>query len=51
MWHAKEPPLLKAVSVKHRSKFAALSPVNGDSRKIAEKLLVQLKTNKQTKDI
>jgi CRISPR/Cas system endoribonuclease Cas6 (RAMP superfamily) len=27
VWHVKEPSLLKAVSVKHRSKFAALSPV------------------------
>jgi hypothetical protein len=27
VYHAKEPPLLKAISAKHRSKFAALSPV------------------------
>jgi hypothetical protein len=27
VWHVKEPSLLKAVSAKHRSKFAALSPV------------------------
>jgi hypothetical protein len=41
----KEPSLLKAVSAKH-----TCSPVagNGDSRQIAEKLLVRLKTNKQT---
>jgi hypothetical protein len=26
-WHVKEPSLLKAVSAKHRPKFAALSPV------------------------
>ena len=26
-WHVNEPSLLKAVSAKHRSKFAALSPV------------------------
>jgi hypothetical protein len=41
MWHVKEP----AVS----AKFAALAVAgNGDSRQIAEKLLVRLKTNKQT---
>jgi hypothetical protein len=40
----KEPSLLKALSAKH------CSPVigNGYSRQIAEKLLVRLKTNKQT---
>jgi hypothetical protein len=27
VWHVKEPSLLKAVSAKHRSKFAAPSPV------------------------
>jgi hypothetical protein len=27
VWHVKEPSLLKVESVKHRSKFAALSPV------------------------
>jgi hypothetical protein len=27
MWHEKEPLLLKATSAKHRTKFAALSPV------------------------
>jgi hypothetical protein len=27
VWHVKEPSLLKAVSAKHRSKFAALSLV------------------------
>jgi hypothetical protein len=27
VWHVKEPSLLKAISVKLRSKFAALSPV------------------------
>jgi hypothetical protein len=27
VWHVKEPLLLKAVSAKHRSKFADLSPV------------------------
>jgi hypothetical protein len=27
LWHVKEPPLLKAISAKHRSKFAALSPI------------------------
>jgi hypothetical protein len=45
----KIPSLVTAVSAKHRSKFAALSPVMhiGDSRQIAEKLLVRLKT-KQT---
>jgi hypothetical protein len=32
MWHINKPSLLKAVSAKHRSKCAALSP---DSRKIA----------------
>jgi hypothetical protein len=43
VWHVKEPSLLKAVSAK-------CSPAtgNGDSRQIAEKLLVPLKTNKQT---
>jgi hypothetical protein len=40
--------LLKSVSAKHKSEFAALIvPGNGDSRQIAEKLLVQLKANKQ----
>jgi hypothetical protein len=44
VWHVKEPSLLKAVSAK------LCSPVtgNGDSRKIGEKLLMQLKTKKQT---
>jgi hypothetical protein len=32
VWQVEEPLLLKAISAKHRSKFAALSP---DSRKIA----------------
>jgi hypothetical protein len=27
VWHVKEPSLLKAVSAKHRFKFAVLSPV------------------------
>jgi hypothetical protein len=27
VWHVKEPSLLKTVSTKHGSKFAALSPV------------------------
>jgi hypothetical protein len=27
MWHGKEPSLLKAMGAKHRSKFAALSPL------------------------
>jgi hypothetical protein len=27
VWHIKKPALLKAISAKHRSKFAALSPV------------------------
>jgi hypothetical protein len=27
VWHGKELSLLKAIGVKHRSKFAALSPV------------------------
>jgi hypothetical protein len=39
MWHVKEPPLPKAVSAKHRFKFAAVTG-NGDSHQIAEKLLV-----------
>jgi hypothetical protein len=43
VWHLKEPPLPKAVRANHKSKFAALSPVM-----IAEKLLVWLKTIKQT---
>jgi hypothetical protein len=39
----KKPLLLKAVSDKHRSKFAALSVNgNGDSRRIAENLLKRL---------
>jgi hypothetical protein len=50
VWDIKEPFLLKAVSVKHRSKFAALAVTgNGDSHQIAEKLLVPLykQSNKQ----
>jgi hypothetical protein len=43
VWHVKEPSLLKAVSAKHRSKFAD----NGDSCQIAEKLPMQRKTNTQ----
>jgi hypothetical protein len=43
MWHIKEPLLLKATSVKHRSKFATLSPVP-DSLKIAQAAI-----NKHTK--
>jgi hypothetical protein len=27
VWHVKEPSLLKAISAKQRTKFAALSPV------------------------
>jgi hypothetical protein len=49
VWHVKEPSLLKAVSAKHRSKFAAPSPVMV-SRQIAEKLLMRLKTNTQRKE-
>jgi hypothetical protein len=43
VWHVKEPSLLKAMRVKHTSKFAA---GNGDSRQIAEKLLKRV--NKET---
>jgi hypothetical protein len=47
--YIKEPSLLKAVSAKHRSKFAALSPAMvTNSRQIAEKMLVLLKTMKHT---
>jgi hypothetical protein len=49
VWHVKEPSLRKAVSVKHGSKFEALSPVMVTSRQIAEKLLVQLKTKTKKK--
>jgi hypothetical protein len=43
VWHEKEPSLLKAMSAKHTSKFAAQAvTVNGDSRQIAEKLLRRL---------
>jgi hypothetical protein len=47
VWYVKEPSLLKAVSAKYRSKFAALFTGNGDSRQIAEQLLVRLKITKQ----
>jgi hypothetical protein len=40
--------LLKAMSAKHRSKFAALSPGNGDSRRIDEKVLRRLFETKQS---
>jgi hypothetical protein len=46
VWHVKEPLLLKAVSAKHRSKCSPVTGI-GDSRQIAEILLVRLKT-KQT---
>jgi hypothetical protein len=45
VWHIKEPSLLKAVSAKHRSKFAALS----DSHQIAENCLCGSKTIKKNK--
>jgi hypothetical protein len=43
VWHIKDPSLLKAVSPKHGSKFAAQSPAM-----VTEKLLARLKTNKET---
>jgi hypothetical protein len=43
VWHVKEPSLLKAVSAKHNSKICSPVTGNGDSRQIAEKLLVRLK--------
>jgi hypothetical protein len=48
VWHVKEHSLLKAMSAKHRSKIAALSPVMMAAEKIAEKLLGRLYTIKQT---
>jgi molybdopterin synthase catalytic subunit len=49
VWHEKEPSLVKAMSAKHRSKFAALSPVM-DSLKIAQ-AAINKQTNKQNKDV
>jgi hypothetical protein len=46
VWHVQEPSLLKSISAKHRSKFAAITG-NGDNCQIAEKLLMRLKTTKQ----
>jgi hypothetical protein len=34
----RRPSLLRVMSIEHRSKSAALSPINGDSRGIAEKI-------------
>jgi hypothetical protein len=52
VWHIKEPFLLKVVSAKHSSKFAARPslPVT-DAHQRAEKLLVRLKTIKQNQKI
>jgi hypothetical protein len=48
VWHVKQHSLLKAVSAKHRSKFAALSPEMVTAASYPKKLLVRLKTNKRT---
>jgi hypothetical protein len=48
VWHVKESLLLKTISAKAMSTFAALSPVMLTcSRQIDEKLLVLFKTNKK----
>jgi hypothetical protein len=42
LWHVKEPSLLKTISAKHRSKFAALSPVTVAAARWVKKLPVWL---------
>jgi hypothetical protein len=46
LWHLKEPLLLKAISAKHRSRFAALSPeIVTTTMQIAEKIARAARNN------